>query len=123
MNLNKADEYFSLHLLGEEWRKQSAETRAAALAMAEADVTVELGGNAPDTEQLVGTAAVCEQAVYLLRNIENASDDTAHLAAESVDGIGSRQYRAGADVTISPRAKKFIAILRGSAGSVRLSRG
>lgn len=41
----KADEYFALHLRRSEWEAKSEDERAAALNMAEQDVSLELGGS------------------------------------------------------------------------------
>ena len=64
----KADEYFALHLRRSEWEAKSEDERAAALNMAEQDVSLELGGSELDYGNPLAVAAVCEQALFLLEN-------------------------------------------------------
>lgn len=129
LDTSRADEYFALHLRRSEWESKSEDERAAALNMAEQDVSLELGGSELDYGNPLAVAAVCEQALFLL---ENSAAGTAQIvngalvSAESVDGIGSRTYRSGlteADFAIGNRARRFIEQLRGGPGTVRISRG
>lgn len=125
----RADEYFALHLKGPEWARRSEDERAAALAMAEQDVSLELGGSELDYDDPLAVAAVCEQALFLLEsNAAGMAQDVneALVSAKSVDGIGSRTYRAGlteADFAIGGRARRFIEQLRGGPGIVKINRG
>lgn len=125
----KADEYFALHLRRSEWEAKSEDERAAALNMAEQDVSLELGGSELDYDNPLAVAAVCEQALFLLENSASGAAQVVNgalVSAESVDGIGSRTYRTGlteADFAIGNRARRFIEQLRGGPGTVRISRG
>lgn len=125
----KADEYFALHLRRSEWEAKSEDERAAALNMAEQDVSLELGGSELDYGNPLAVAAVCEQALFLLENSASGAAQIVNgalVSAESVDGIGSRTYRSGlteADFAIGNRARRFIEQLRGGPGTVRISRG
>ena len=125
----KADEYFALHLRRSEWEAKSEDERAAALNMAEQDVSLELGGSELDYGNPLAVAAVCEQALFLLENSASGAAQVVNgalVSAESVDGIGSRTYRSGlteADFAIGNRARRFIEQLRGGPGTVRISRG
>ena len=125
----KADEYFALHLRRSEWEAKSEDERAAALNMAEQDVSLELGGSELDYGNPLAVAAVCEQALFLLENSASGAAQVVNgalVSAESVDGVGSRTYRSGlteADFAIGNRARRFIEQLRGGPGTVRISRG
>lgn len=125
----KADEYFALHLRRSEWEAKSEDERAAALNMAEQDVSLELGGSELDYGNPLAVAAVCEQALFLLENSASGAAQVVNgalFSAESVDGIGSRTYRSGlteADFAIGNRARRFIEQLRGGPGTVKINRG
>lgn len=125
----KADEYFALHLRRREWEAKSEDERAAALNMAEQDVSLELGGSELDYGNPLAVAAVCEQALFLLENSASGAAQVVNgalFSAESVDGIGSRTYRTGlteADFAIGNRARRFIEQLRGGPGTVKINRG
>ncbi|WP_277202315.1 hypothetical protein [Victivallis vadensis] len=125
----KADEYFALHLRRSEWEAKSEDERAAALNMAEQDVSLELGGSELDYGNPLAVAAVCEQALFLLENSASGAAQVVNgalVSAESVDGIGSRTYRSGlteADFAIGNRARRFIEQLRGGPGTVKINRG
>ena len=125
----KADEYFALHLRRSEWEAKSEDERAAALNMAEQDVSLELGGSELDYGNPLAVAAVCEQALFLLENSASGAAQVVNgalVSAESVDGIGSRTYRSGlteADFAIGNRARRFIEQLRGGPGPVKINRG
>ena len=125
----KADEYFALHLRRSEWEAKSEDERAAALNMAEQDVSLELGGSELDYGNPLAVAAVCEQALFLLENSASGAAQVVNgalVSAESVDGIGSRTYRSGLtepDFAIGNRARRFIEQLRGGPGTVKINRG
>lgn len=129
LDTSRADEYFALHLRRSEWEAKSEDERAAALNMAEQDVSLELGGSELDYGNPLAVAAVCEQALFLLENSASGAAQVVNgalFSAESVDGIGSRTYRTGlteADFAIGNRARRFIEQLRGGPGTVRISRG
>lgn len=129
LDTSRADEYFTLHLRHCAWESQSEEERAAALNMAEQDVSLELGGSELDYDNPLAVAAVCEQALFLLENSASGAAQIVNgalVSAESVDGIGSRTYRSGlteADFAIGNRARRFIEQLRGGPGTVKINRG
>ncbi len=124
LDLEKADEYFQLHLLRDEWTGAPEDSRRAALNMAEQDISLELGGTELDYADMFALSAVCEQAVFLLTSQgEGINPVSALLQSESVDGIGSRTYRSRSNPAISTRAERFLEHLRGRPGAVRISRG
>lgn len=129
LDTSRADEYFALHLRRSEWEAKSEDERAAALNMAEQDVSLELGGSELDYGNPLAVAAVCEQALFLLENSASGAAQVVNgalVSAESVDGIGSRTYRSGlteADFAIGNRARRFIEQLRGGPGTVKINRG
>ncbi|NMD86284.1 hypothetical protein HF882_06765 [Victivallis vadensis] len=129
LDTSRADEYFALHLRRSEWEAKSEDERAAALNMAEQDVSLELGGSELDYGNPLAVAAVCEQALFLLENSTSGAAQVVNgalVSAESVDGIGSRTYRSGlteADFAIGNRARRFIEQLRGGPGTVKINRG
>ena len=119
-----ADEYFALHLRNAHWSAKSDEERSAALTMAEQDIRLELGGAELDYANVFAVGAVCEQALFLLTSPDaGANPAAAVLQSESVDGIGSRTYRAGVNTAIAGRAERFLEQLRGRPGAIRTSRG
>lgn len=129
LDTSRADEYFALHLRRSEWEAKSEDERAAALNMAEQDVSLELGGSELDYGNPLAVAAVCEQALFLLENSASGAAQVVNgalVSAESVDGVGSRTYRSGlteADFAIGNRARRFIEQLRGGPGTVKINRG
>ncbi|MGF0036484.1 hypothetical protein [Victivallis vadensis] len=129
LDTSRADEYFALHLRRSEWEAKSEDERAAALNMAEQDVSLELGGSELDYGNPLAVAAVCEQALFLLENSTSGAAQVVNgalVSAESVDGIGSRTYRSGlteADFAIGNRARRFIEQFRGGPGTVKINRG
>lgn len=124
LDLARADEYFVLHLRKSEWSAKSEEERGGALAMAEQDISLELGGTELDYANPFAVGAVCEQALFLLTSPEEGINPvSALIQSESVDGIGSRTYRNRSNPAISPRAERFLEQLRGRPGAIRTSRG
>ena len=124
LSLEKADEYFQLHLLRDEWTGTPEDSRKAALNMAEQDISLELGGTGMDYADIFAVGAVCEQAVFLLTSQGDGINPVAALLqSESVDGIGSRTYRSRANPAIASRAERFLEQLRGRPGAIRTTRG
>ena len=124
LDLARADEYFALHLQNAAWSAKSGEERAAALAMAEQDISLELGGAELDFANVFAVGAVCEQALFLLTSPEDGINPvSALIQSESVDGIGSRTYRSRSNPAIASRAERFLEQLRGRPGAIRTTRG
>lgn len=124
LNPAKAEQYFALHLQKALWSAKSDEERSAALAMAEQDISLELGGVELDYENPFAVGAVCEQALFLLTSPnEGINPVSALIQSESVDGIGSRTYRSRSNPAIASRAERFLEQLRGRPGAIRTSRG
>ncbi len=92
-NLQKADEFFSKHLLKEQYFEFPEQIRSAAVAAAVRDITAALKLEAfpADAGELI-YSAVFEQAIYLLLN--------PHIVTGSTDS-------AKQDI-ISPRAKAML---------------
>ena len=124
LEIDRADEYFALHLQNAVWSAKSEEERSAALAMAEQDISLELGGTELDYANPFAVGAVCEQALFLLTSPEEGINPAAALIqSESVDGIGSRTYRSRSNPAIASRAERCLEHLRGRPGAIRTTRG
>ena len=63
--LEFVQEYFLSHLEQEKWSRLEAAERQAAVAMAEEEITYELGLTALDTTDRLLMCAVAEQALFL----------------------------------------------------------
>ena len=93
-NLQQAEDFFTNHLLKEKFFEFSVSARTAAVSAAKRDITAALKlTEFPDDPGELITAAVCEQAIYLLLN--------PHITAGTTDA--SKQ-----DV-LSPRARALLA--------------
>ena len=113
ITLEAAGTFLADHLLGSIFSAASETDRAAAFAMAECDISAAVGRELDDNDRFA-VAAVSDQLVWLLqRGASAALADTEALASESIDGLGSRSYRGNCDRAIAPRARKFVALLRG----------
>ena len=124
LELEKADEYFALHLQRATWNEKSEEERAAALAMAEQDISLELCGAELDYTDKFAIGAVCEQALFLITCTDACINPIpTQVQSESVDGIGSRTYRFKSNPAIANRAERFLEQLRGRPGAIRTTRG
>lgn len=123
LDLETAAAYFRNRYGAAEWDAATEDDRRKLLATAEADISAELGGCELDYALPAAVGAVCEQALFLLTD-PNALRDASRIAAESVEGIGSRTYRTGNGSLLSVRAERFVNQLRGAApGTVRVARG
>ncbi len=121
-----ADSYFEVHLRGDEWTAIPEATRNAAVAMADSDVSGELGEMVLSDEEPLHVAAVSEQAIELVA----VKDDNNHVPAnmnitsESIDGVGSRTYEVkSGNSTIALRAQNYIDRIRRGNGVFRFNRG
>ena len=101
------------HLLAGQLEQFTSAQRSAAIAMANRDVSGELGRPVTDADPEDLRGAVAEQAVFLLLNQEQLlSGGSRELAAERIDGLGSRSYRRNpspAPGVLAPRAHALIA--------------
>ena len=122
LDVTTATAYFSKRYGAAQWSAVSAEDKAALLATAEADISAELDGAELDYTMPAAVGAVCEQALFLLTD-PNALKEMSRITAESVEGIGSRSYRAGNGSLLSTRAERYVNQLRGVGGTVRIARG
>lgn len=123
LDLATAAAYFHNRYGAAEWGAASEDEKRQLLATAEADISAELSGAAPDYSMPAAVGAVCEQALFLLTD-PNALRDTSRIASESVEGIGSRTYRTGNGSLLSVRAERFVNQLRCMVpGTVRVARG
>ena len=123
LDLQTAAEYFRNRYGAAEWDAATEDEKRRLIATAEADISAELNGAELDYSIPAAVGAVCEQALFLLTD-PNALRDTSRIAAESVEGIGSRTYRTGNGSLLSARAERYVNQLRGAAvGMVRLTRG
>ena len=114
ITLEAAGAYLENHLLGGLFAAAAQTERAAALAMAECDISG-AAGRELDANDRFAVAAVAEQLVWLLgRGADAALADAEALASESIDGLGSRSYRENCDRAIAPRARKLVELLRTS---------
>lgn len=118
MELETIDGFFNEHLLKVEYFSFGQRERAAALRMAERDITSELG-RAPDADDFLAVAAVGEQTIHLLHH--PSGGEPARIVAEKVDGVGSRTYGETELPEIAPRARRYLRALLGA--TVRTVRG
>lgn len=117
-----ATAYFNVHLDKTFWSGLSSDVKAASLAMAENDVTALLAPGV-DPECDAARKAVCEQAVYLVRNYEQQNEGKIQTGS-GVEGI-TENYAVIGTPGISPRAQFFIDQTRKQniGGSIRIGRG
>ncbi len=101
------------HLLADKLTDFTADQQSAAIAMANRDISGELGRPVTDADPEDLHAAVAEQAIYLLLNqAELLSGGGREVAAERIEGLGSRTYRPSRKCSgsvLSPRAQALIA--------------
>ena len=124
ITIHQIDEYFSARIGGAKWSAYSEAQRLAAAVSAADDVENELNGLEIDDSNPLHLGAVSEQALHLLESSENASTAAASLAAETIDGIGSRSYREpSGNVLLGDRCKAFIERIMRESGGRRILRG
>ena len=138
ISMIQVQEYFNCHLQRRSWMQLPADTRQAAVKMAEEDIKLALGVNTLDTGDLLIFCAVCEQALFLaLNEAGRPTRSSRHgaLKSETIDGVGKREYYdtvpekvTGTVSThtgqLAPRSELFLSRLPGYGRStVRLSRG
>lgn len=124
ITIHQIDEYFSARIGGAKWSAYSEEQRIAAAVSATDDVGNELTGLEIDDSNPLHLGAVAEQALHLLESTETTLTAATVLAAESIDGIGSRSYREpSGNVLLSERCKIFIERIRRESGGRRILRG
>ena len=123
LDLQTAAAFYAKRYGAAAWNATTDDEKRALLDTAEADISAELGGAELDYSESAAVGAVCEQALFLLTD-PTALRDNSRIAAESVEGIGSRTYRTGNGSLLSARAERYVNQLRGAAvGVVRLTRG
>lgn len=123
LDLQTATAFYAKRYGAAAWSSATEEEKRALLDTAEADISAELGGAELDYSEPAAVGAVCEQALFLLTD-PTALRDNSRIAAESVEGIGSRTYRTGNGSLLSTRAERYVNQLRGGGvGTVRLTRG
>ncbi len=96
---NFADSYLAVHPMAARWHTLDSSAQQGALALAAEDIAAYLGGSASNLTNRLQMAAVCEQALYLIR--EAAKPDS-EIVSETVEGLGTRTYRN------STESKSFI---------------
>lgn len=120
---DEADAYFMNHPQGGRWRETAgAAARRGALALAATDLAGYLAVAGIDLSIAGCRQAIFEQALHLLHS--PPADGRGELAAETIDGVGSRSYRtdSGDDRRYSPRARMLLEpLLRPARG--RFGRG
>ncbi len=111
-----AERYFAGHPTATQanWRDLSAERQAALLRLGALDAAAFLGRE-PDRKNPHQAAAIYEQALWLILR----PDD--RIAAESIDGVGSRSYRAAPAELLAERARALLEPFRRP--PIRLQRG
>jgi hypothetical protein len=105
----EADAYFLNHPQGGKWRETAgAAARRGALEVAAADLAGYLAVAGIDLSIAGCREAVFEQALYLLNS--SPAGARGEIAAETIDGVGSRSYRnvSGDDRPYSPRARMLL---------------
>lgn len=117
-----ADQYFADHLDNNFWGGLTPETKAAALSMAESDITAIL---VDGFSVVFAEKAIYEQAVYLARNYETQTAGKI-TTSETLGPMSESFTLIGADHPgISHRAMLFVKKANASSlgGSVIISRG
>ena len=107
----RSDQYFRRHLAREEWKAFSEETRQSALAEAEADIALYLDCVEVDTDEPLASKALFEQALHLARRARRPPPGGRRLIAESVTGVGSRNWEypdEPEEPEYAPRAQRFL---------------
>lgn len=114
--------YFNSHLDKAFWTGLSADSKTAALTMAENDI-IALLDPAVDPTCDAARKAICEQAVYLARNYEQQNEGKIQTGS-GVEGI-TENYAIIGTPGISPRAQFFINLARKQniGGTIRIGRG
>lgn len=134
--LEFVQEYFLCHLEKKKWDRLETDDRQAAVAMAEEEITRELGLTAADTDDRLLMCAIAEQAIYLADQYARAhaaeERHAGQLKSESIEGLGSRSYYpkpetaadsgASALPRLAPRAEFFLSQYPGFRTN-RLQRG
>lgn len=119
------DEYFVEHLDSGYWNALSPEVKAAAIKMATSDIGTEIDFEIDElTEDNYLVMAIAEQAVYLVRNHLEMTENKV-VTSEGVEGISTGYTLINDNIAISHIAQRFIkrARRRNFAGSLRVGRG
>lgn len=118
VTLADANTYFETHLDADYWAALTEAKRTAALAMAEKQIAAVSGTQeCPD--------AVCEQAVWLIRNHDNQTAGRI-VTGQTLEGMGSQSFellgsRTGRYAGIAPAAELLLKAL--PRGPVTFGRG
>lgn len=122
--LTYAETYFTAHLDKAYWLTElDADTRTAALTMAENDITSLITQKGGDATSDAAKNAICEQAVFLARNYENMNEGKV-TTSEGVGDLSQGYTLIGNSPGISPRAETFIKQALSVAGRIiHLRRG
>lgn len=108
VTLEQANTYFATHLDADYWAALTEAKRTAALTMAEKHIAAVTGSReCPE--------AVCEQAVWLIRNHDNQAAGRV-VTGQSLDGMGSQSFeilgsRTGRYAGIAPAAELLVKAL------------
>ena len=109
ISIEKAQEYFNCHLLGEFFFESGESQMLSALRMAENDIRSRLVREAAEDDSCY-VAAVCEQAVFLLAHKDQLTENKT-VVSESIEGLGSRSYshhEKFPESLLAPRAEVYI---------------
>jgi len=107
VTVEQAEEYFEEHLDAASWAALDEAVQQGLLNMAEPEILSYIRGQtAIDAADARQVAAVCEQALFLWSNrgaLDSAAMAVASgIQAESVEGLGSRAFRAGVGTGVLP---------------------
>lgn len=123
MDINAVNDYLALHMQADFWNTVDSNTKNAAFKMASNDVCAYLGITEIDPLRIFQLCAVSEQTVFLAEHHDDLYP-LKQVKSESIDGVGSREYKCDAHSSYSPRALAFLEReLASLNGLLNISRG
>lgn len=117
VTVEQANLYFESHLSRDVWITETESRKAAALAQAQRQLEPYLGRLGSDGARFF--YAVCEQALWLLKDDKRAELQQAGVQGFSVGSMSEQFNTKGRPATIAPQAWAFLASGGVRAGMIR----